>query len=189
MFRARGLDRGDVDFFHLHHCIHRAPGGGAIRVRRRRDQRARGDLPGISPAVFAPTTHAFLATVANDGVPQTVRLRLVFGENHKADRFIGDKHRPAVESHEVAAADRELNDKFLSFGAGWRIGGRGADFPDAAVGESRGIEFGCFACFPVVEPQTGNHLFGHVALSSQAVKTRGKFDSRSDANEERLRRV
>src|SRR5258705_12938695 len=57
-----------------------------------------------------------------------------------------------------------------------------------AVGEGGGIEFGCFAGFPLVEPQAGNHLLGHVALSSQVFKTHRKFgSSRSSANEERLR--
>lgn len=45
LFRARGLDRGDVDLPHRHHCVHRTLGCSAIRVRRRRQQRARSDLP------------------------------------------------------------------------------------------------------------------------------------------------
>ena len=84
------------------------------------------------------------------------------GKNHKADRFVGDELRPAVEAHEIAAADGELNDEFLAFGTGWRIYGRGAGLPDVAVGKGGGIEFGCFACFPVVEPQAGDHLLGHL---------------------------
>jgi hypothetical protein len=86
-------------------------------------------------------------------------------------------------------ADGELNDEFLAFGTGWRIYGRGAYLPDVAVGKGGGIEFGCFACFPVVEPQAGDHLLGHLSLSSQVFKTHRKFGSRSPASEERLHRA
>jgi hypothetical protein len=34
-FARGGLDRGDVDLSHGHHCVHRALGRSAIRVRRR----------------------------------------------------------------------------------------------------------------------------------------------------------
>src|SRR5271166_880138 len=49
---ARGLDRGDVDLLHRHHCFHCALRGCAIRVVRRVEQHARRDLPGEAPAIL-----------------------------------------------------------------------------------------------------------------------------------------
>ena len=72
----RCLDGGDVDLFHVHHrfedtlCF-------LATSRQRIGQRARGDLPGEAPAVLAPTARAFLATIADDRVPVTVRLFLI----------------------------------------------------------------------------------------------------------------
>ena len=56
-----------------------ALGGGAIRVLCRLQQRAWRDLPGKAPAILAPAAHAFLAAVADDGVPVTVGLFLIVG--------------------------------------------------------------------------------------------------------------
>ncbi len=87
------------------------------------------------------------------------------------------------------SASGELNDEFLALGTGRRVRGGGAALTEVAVGEGGGIEFGCFASFPVVEPQARNHLLGHVALSSQVFKTHRKFGSRSPASEKRLHRA
>lgn len=165
--RTRGLDRGDVDFPHCHHRIHRTLGGGAIRILRRRQQRARGNLPRKAPAVLAPAAHAFLAAVADDGVPQPVGLGLVVGEDHEADRFVGDEHRTAVDAQEIAAADGELDHQFLALRAGRRVRGRCANLADVAVGEVGGIEFRCLAGVAVIEQQAGDDLLGHLTLSSQ----------------------
>src|SRR5216110_2106366 len=72
----RRLDGGDVDLLHRHHrfegtlCLTAAS-------RERVGQRARRDLPGEAPAVLAPTALAFLAAIADDRVPVTVRLFLI----------------------------------------------------------------------------------------------------------------
>jgi hypothetical protein len=54
------------------------------------------NLPGKTPAVLAPAAHAFLASVADDGVPQAVGLGLVLGEDDETDRLVGDKLGTAV---------------------------------------------------------------------------------------------
>jgi hypothetical protein len=61
--------------------------------------------------------------------------------------------------------------------------------PNVAVGERGCIEFGRLAGFPMVEPQAGHHLLGHLTLSTQLFKLQGKFGSRSPVNEERLHRT
>lgn len=120
---ACGLDRGDVDLPHRHHRVHRTLGCNAIRVRRRRQQRARSDLPRKTPAVLAPTAHAFLAAVADDSVPQAVGLGLILGEDNEADRFVGDELRTAIEAQKIAPANGELNEEFLTFRTRRRVRG------------------------------------------------------------------
>src|SRR4051812_13236881 len=70
------LDRGDVDFRHIHHRIKRAFGFIAAD-RQRPGQHARRDLPGDAPFVLAPAAGTFLAAIADDGVPVAVRLFLI----------------------------------------------------------------------------------------------------------------
>src|SRR5689334_18984515 len=72
----RRLDRGHVDLLHRHHRLEGAF-GNTTASRKRIGQYARGDLPGEAPAVLAPTALAFLAAIADDRVPITVRLFLI----------------------------------------------------------------------------------------------------------------
>jgi len=72
----RRLDGGDVDLRHRHHRIEGPPRLTATG-RKRLGQRARGDLPGETPAVLAPTALTFLAGIADDRVPVAVRLFLI----------------------------------------------------------------------------------------------------------------
>ena len=90
---------------------------------RRGQQSARSDLPRKTPAILAPTAHAFPAAVADDGVPQAVGFGLVFGEDDEADRFVGDEIRAAIETQEITPADGELNGQLLTFRPGWRVRG------------------------------------------------------------------
>ena len=79
----RGLDRGDVDFLHVHHRIESALrfiATGGKRV----GQHARRDLPGNSPLIFAPPALALLSAITDDCVRVTVGLFLIFGSE-----FIG----------------------------------------------------------------------------------------------------
>ena len=62
----------------VHHRVEGALGLGAAGGERLH-QRARGDLPGDAPFVLAPAAGAFLAAVADDGVPVAVGLGLVVG--------------------------------------------------------------------------------------------------------------
>jgi hypothetical protein len=70
----RRLDLGDVDLAHLHHRVEGALGGGGIGVGDGFRQRHRRDLPGHAPFVLASTAGAFLAAIADDGVPIAVGL-------------------------------------------------------------------------------------------------------------------
>src|SRR5579875_317439 len=60
---ARGFDRGDVD---RHHRLEGALGGGAVGVRHRVHQGARGDLPRQAVLVLAPAAGAFRTAVVDD---------------------------------------------------------------------------------------------------------------------------
>src|SRR5262245_34622361 len=69
---TRRLDRSDVDLFHLHHRIERAPGGSGIGIGYGSRQSQRRNLPGHAPFVLAPAARALLAAVADDRVPITI---------------------------------------------------------------------------------------------------------------------
>src|SRR4051812_14829061 len=86
------LDGRDVDLFHLHHRIERTLGGGRIRIGYRLAQRDRRDLPGQSPLILAPTARTLFAAIADDGVPVTIRFRLVRSCDLKRERFAVLEH-------------------------------------------------------------------------------------------------
>ena len=70
-----GLDHGHIDFLHVHHGVEGAFGFRAA-CRHGFGQDARGDLPVDAPPVLAPAAGAFLAAIADDGVPVAVGLFL-----------------------------------------------------------------------------------------------------------------
>jgi len=78
----RCLYRSDVDLFHRHHGLESTTCLTATG-RKGIGQRARGDLPREAPAVFAPAALAFGAAIADDRVPLTIGLFLVFSGNLK----------------------------------------------------------------------------------------------------------
>ncbi len=55
--------------------------------RHRIGQRARGKLPGETPAVLAPAALAFCAAIADDRVPVTVRLLLIVRRDLEGKRL------------------------------------------------------------------------------------------------------
>ena len=85
---ARSLDCSDVDLYHLHHRIERALGDSGIGIGDRFRQGDRRNLPGQSPFVLAPAAYTFLAAVADDCVPVTIRFGLVNGCDLKRKRFV-----------------------------------------------------------------------------------------------------
>src|SRR5574338_738177 len=103
----RGLDPGDVDLAHGHHRLERALGRGSVRIVHRLQQHARGDLPGEAPLVLAPAAGAFLAAIADDGVPVAIGLRLVLGHDHEADSLVGLEQVSAVQTDEALAKQGE----------------------------------------------------------------------------------
>src|SRR3954454_12705400 len=64
------------------------------------------------PPILAPAASAFLSAIADDGVPVTVGLFLVVGQDHEADRLIGLEIGAAVRADERAAEHRELDREF-----------------------------------------------------------------------------
>ena len=94
----RRLDFRHVDLAHVHHG-----GEGALgfftALAHDIGQDGWGDLPRHAPLVLAPAAGAFLAAVANDGIPVPVGFGLVAGWNDKGESFALLKHRPTVKSH------------------------------------------------------------------------------------------
>src|SRR5438046_2983905 len=104
----RGFDGGDVDLLHRHHRLEGTLGlttaGG-----NRRDQRARGDLPGEAPAVLAPTALTFLAAIADDGVPVAVRLFLIVRRDLEGEGLAVPELGAAVETETGNTQNGELH--------------------------------------------------------------------------------
>lgn len=92
------LDGGDIDLPHLHHGFKSPSGRRTIRVGNGRGQHTRRDLPGQPPAVLAPAALAFLAAVADDGVPQAIRFLLIVRRNLKRKRLVVLEDRAAVQA-------------------------------------------------------------------------------------------
>ena len=59
----RRLERGDVDFSHLHHCFLGAARGASVVRVDEFDKPLRHDLPGNAEAIGEPRTLAFAAAV------------------------------------------------------------------------------------------------------------------------------
>src|ERR671913_788756 len=93
----RGLDGGDVDLLHRHHCRE-----GTLCLtatsRKRVGQHARDDLPGEAPPVLAPAALTLLAAIADDRVPVAVRLFLIVRCDLEGKSFAVLERRPAVEA-------------------------------------------------------------------------------------------
>src|SRR5688500_15154626 len=91
------FDLRDVDFPHFHHRLK-----GALGLRTtcgdRADEDTRSNLPGQSPAILAPATGAFLATITDDRVPVAVGFLLRVGRDLKGERLAVPKSRPAVKA-------------------------------------------------------------------------------------------
>src|SRR5439155_27064426 len=84
----RLLDRGDIDFSHVHHRRERALGLTAAGGKRLR-QHSRRDLPRQAPFGLAPAASALLAAIVDDRVPIADRLFLILGGDLEGERFIG----------------------------------------------------------------------------------------------------
>src|SRR5512141_1850393 len=109
----RRLDRGDVDLLHRHHRVEGAFGLSAAG-RKRVGQRARGDLPGESPAVLAPTARAFLPAVADDRIPVAVRLRLIVRCDLEGKGLAVLEYRAAVETEAGNAQHGEFHRQYIA---------------------------------------------------------------------------
>src|SRR4029450_11834020 len=105
----RSLDPGDVDLAHRHHRFECSPGRDLVRIAVGPQQRTRRDLPRKAPAILAPAAGIFLSAIADDGVPVTVGLFLVVGQDHEADRLIGLEVGSAVQADEPPAEHCELD--------------------------------------------------------------------------------
>src|SRR6187399_1394644 len=103
-----GLNGGDVDLLHWHHCLERALCLIATG-RQRIDQHTRGDLPGETPAVLAPAALAFLAAIADDRVPVAIRLFLIVCRYLKRKSLVVFEIRATVETETGNAQNSEVH--------------------------------------------------------------------------------
>jgi hypothetical protein len=101
---SRRLDSGDIDLLHRHHCL---KGAFCLCTTSRKciGQRAWSDLPGEAPAVFAPTARAFLAAIADDRVPITVRFFLILRRDLEGEGLVVPERWATVETETGNAQD------------------------------------------------------------------------------------
>ena len=94
-------------YLHRDHCLESTFCLSAPSRKRIR-QRAWCDLAGEAPAVLAPTTRGFFATIADDRIPVAVRLRLIVRCDLEGERPVVLDRRTAVETKTGNAEDGEL---------------------------------------------------------------------------------
>src|SRR5205823_878135 len=120
---SRCLDGGDVDLLHRHH---RLEGTLCLTAasRKRVGERARGDLPGESPAVHAPAALTLLAAIADDRVPVAVRLFLIICGDLEGEGFAVLEFRAAVETETGNPQNGELDHQLIALLAARVVTGR-----------------------------------------------------------------
>src|SRR3954468_9696477 len=158
----RCFDRGDVDLLHRHHrfeCTLRL----TTTSRKRIGQRARGDLPGQTPAVFAPTPLAFRAAIANDRVPVTVGLFLSVRRDLEGKGFRVPERRSAIEAKTRNTNDSELHRQHIAFFAARIIAGSLVNSGYFTIGKSGRVEARRVMCV-FIEPEADGVLWLHVRV-------------------------
>src|SRR5690606_6960830 len=142
-----------------------------VRAVDRLDQHFRGDLPGHAPAVLAPAAVAFLAAVADDGVPVAVRFGLVGGGDLEREGLGLLEDRASVKADAGNAEDGELDGEDVAGLAGREVA-RGMEDPsNRAVGEDAGVEAGRVEGI-AFEPQADRVARNHDCLLVEGVSRR-----------------
>jgi hypothetical protein len=71
-------------------------------------------LPGDAPFVLAPTAHAFLTAIADDGVPVAVGLLLIVSGELEREGFVVFEGGPTIEAETGDAGDCEFNRQYVA---------------------------------------------------------------------------
>src|SRR3984957_20442549 len=159
---ARCLDGGDVDLLHRHHRLESTLCLTATS-RKRIGQRARGDLPGEAPALFAPTALAFRAAIADDRVPVTVRLFLIFRRDLEGKGLGVPERRSAVETETGNAQYGELHRQHIRFLAARIVTGSLVNSGYFTIRKGDGVEARRLMRV-FVEPEADGVLWLHVGM-------------------------
>src|SRR6476620_6238222 len=119
----RCLNGGHIDLPHRHHRLE-----GALRLiatsRYSLSQHARGNLPGETPAVLAPTALAFRAAIADDRVPVAVCLFLILRRDLEGKGLAVSELRATVETETGNALNGELHRQHVALLAARVVTGR-----------------------------------------------------------------
>lgn len=158
---SRCFNFGDVDLVHFHHRGEGALGFGAAGGQCVH-QYARGDLPGDAPPVLAPAAVAWLAAVADDRIPVTIRFLLRVRRDLEGEGFGMFELRPAIESQAGDAANGEFHGEDLAFPA-VRVVARGLVNPGDFTVRERGRVKARRVLRVLVEPDADGVLRFHGA--------------------------
>jgi hypothetical protein len=127
----RGVFNAGDDF-------HRAAANPAAGIRP-----GQGDwcnLPGDTPLVLAPTALALLASIADDRVPITIGLGLIFGGNLERKRLIVLDGGSTVKPQAGDAHHGELDRQHVTLLTRRKVSGCAMHRTDGRIGEGPGIE-------------------------------------------------
>src|SRR5205807_9467335 len=116
-----------------------------------------------APAIFAPAALAFLAAIADDGVPVAVGFFLRVGRNLERKRLVVPELRPAVEPETRNADDGELHRKFIALLTARVVRGRLMNGRYLAVRKGGSVEARRVVCV-VVEPEADRIFLLHVCV-------------------------
>src|SRR5688500_19401391 len=108
--------------------------------RKRISESARGNLPGVSPAVFAPTALAFLAAIAHDRVPIAIRLLLIVRGDLEGKSLAVLELRAAVDTETGNAQNGELHRQHITLLAARVVTRRLVDSRHCTVRKGGGVE-------------------------------------------------
>src|SRR5687767_12753778 len=137
---ARRFDCSDVDFLHFHHRVERALSRSGIGICDRLSEGDRRDLPRQSPFVLAPPARAFLAAVADDRVPVTIRFRLVLRRDLKRERFVVLERGSAVEPEAGNAQYGEVDGEHVPLLPRREVSRCTVHRADRRIGKGLGVE-------------------------------------------------
>ena len=135
-----GGEVGDDDFRHLHHRLERIVAVVAVESLECGAESGWNDLPTHAPTVFAPSAHAFAATVADKSVPDAVDVVLRIACHLEADGLVVREVRPTVQCNEGTTEQFKLNREHRTFWVVFGISLMVACFPEAGIGEKINVE-------------------------------------------------
>src|SRR6266540_1329906 len=145
------LQRRDVEFLHLEHDFHHAPGLGSVRIGKEPVQHRRHDLPREAEAVLHPAA-LFGLRDGRQGFPVPIHLRLVLARDRERDGFVELEVRSPIQAAELLAHQCEVDGQDVPLLPARRVRRRRDDGVDPGARKQGRVELrGCLRL--AIEPE------------------------------------